>query len=333
MKVAVVGFGFMGMTHTMNILKNPNVDWLGIVDRNPDAVHQKLQEETGNFSTGSLSAEDISNLDIYPDLTTCINTAKPDVCIISVHTALHFEMAKTALEGGAHVFVEKPFTLNVDEAEQLIELAKSKNKILMVGHVVRFMPVYEQLKSWIDNETYGKLKFLSLSRFSGLPAWGQWKERQKDFGSSGGALFDLVIHDIDYAQWVCGVPDAIDSQIIGGKLSNYDYVSALWKYHNSDLIVKVDGGNTFHSEFPFQAALSAQFENASVHFSSKEPENIVVATDSETTFIPAGDAGEGFANEMNYFLECAKSNTLPKKCTPESALDSIRTCYRHISGI
>ena len=330
MKVVIVGFGFMGMTHTMNILKNPQVDWLGIVARNPDSVYQKLNENTGNFSTGDLTAKDISNINIYTDLGTCLETTKPDVCIISVHTALHFEMAKTALEAGVHVFVEKPFTLNISEGKQLIALAREKNKILMVAHVVRFMPMFEQLKSWINNGNFGKLEFLSLSRFSGLPTWGQWREKQRDFGSSGGALFDLVIHDIDFAQWVCGTPDKIESQVLPGKLSNHDYISSLWKYEDSDLIVKIEGGNTFHSEYPFHAAFSARFENASVHFSSMNSENITVSTDSDTTFIPAGDAGDGFAKEIDYFIECVKTNLQPDKCTPESALESIHICYGHI---
>ena len=75
----------------------------------------------------------------------------------------------------------------------------------MVGHVVRFMPPYQKLKKWIDSKEFGNLKFLSLSRFCGIPSWGQWKEKNvKDL--SGGALFDLVIHDIDFANYLLGMP-------------------------------------------------------------------------------------------------------------------------------
>lgn len=329
MKTVVVGFGFMGITHTMNILKNPELQLVGIVGRNTDNVALKLRENIGNFSTGNLSADDIAGVGLYSDFAECLEIEKPDACIISVHTALHFEMVEMALKAGTHVFVEKPFTIRLDEAEQLIALARSQNKVLMVGHVVRFMPAYEKLKSWIENREFGKIEFLSMSRFSGLPAWGQWKERQADFGSSGGALFDLVIHDIDFAQWACGVPNEIAVQSIPGKLSNHDYVSSMWRYKDSDLIVKIDGGNTFHSAFPFHASFSARFENASVYFSSNDPENIVVATDSETRLISAGDANTGYAAEMDYFAACASENRHPERCSPESALDSIRICHLH----
>ena len=329
MNIIVVGFGFMGQTHTLNILKNPTLRLSAIVDRNSENVLAKLSEQSGNFSTGSIDAKQLSGVNIYSDLAECLKVEKPDICVIAVHTALHFEMAQMALETGANVFIEKPFCLDPKEGEQLISLAKSKNKMLMVGHVVRFMPAYETLKKWIDTEEFGRLEFLSMSRFSGLPAWGQWRERQKDFGSSGGALFDLVIHDIDFAQWVCGIPDDIDAQCLPGKLSHHDYVSALWKYNDSDLRVKIDGGNTFHSVYPFQAGFSARFEKASIRFSSNDSGHIVVTTDTDTTLVPVGDGNDGFSNELYYFAHCVLKGAQPEKCTAQSALDSIRICHRH----
>ncbi|MDO5524447.1 MAG: Gfo/Idh/MocA family oxidoreductase [Bacteroidia bacterium] len=329
MNIVVVGFGFMGMTHTLNILKNPNLHLKAIVDRVPDNILDKLNEQSGNFSTESIEADQLAGVKTYSGLAECLQAEKPDACIIAVHTALHFEMAKMALEAGVNVFVEKPFCLNVEEGEQLIELARSQNKVLMVGHVVRFMPAYETLKRWIDTQEFGQLEFLKLSRFTGIPAWGQWKDRQKDFGSSGGALFDLVIHDIDFAQWVCGVPNTIEAQVLPGKLSHHDYISALWKYNPSNVIVKIDGGNTFHAAYPFQASFSARFENASVFYSSLDPHTIQVTTDTDTTVVSGGDANQGFADELYYFTDCIRSGVRPEKCTPESALESVRICHRH----
>jgi predicted dehydrogenase len=329
MNFVVVGFGFMGMTHTLNILKNPNLHLKAIVDKAPENIFTKLTEQTGNFSTGSIDAEQLENVKIYSDFVECLQVEKPDACVIAVHTALHYEMTEMALRAGANVFLEKPFCINVEEGEKLIELARSKNKVLMIGHVVRFMPAYETLKRWIDSGEYGRLELLSMSRFSGVPIWGQWKDRQKEFGSSGGALFDLVIHDIDFAQWVCGIPDNIEAQTLPGRLSYNDYVSALWKYDNSNLVVKIDGGNTFHADYPFHAGFSARFENTSVFFSSQDPHNIKVVTDTETILVSGGDANEGFADELYYFADCVLKGVQPEKCTPESALDSIRICHRH----
>jgi predicted dehydrogenase len=319
----------MGMTHTINILKNPNLQLLAIVDKNKDVVREKVGENPGNFSTGSLSAEEMAKMKVYTDLAECLDVEKPDACVIAVHTTLHYEMAKLVLEKGVHVFLEKPFCLDISEGEKLIALAKSQSKLLMIGQVVRFMPAYEKLKEMVESGEFGKLEFLSLHRFSGLPMWGEWVQKQKDFGSSGGALFDLVIHDIDFAQWLCGVPHKIEATCLPGKLSKHDYVSAMWSYNDSDLKVKVEGGNTFHSTYPFQAGFSARFEKASILFSSKEPD-IVIATDSDTKLIPAGDANNGFSDELYYFTDCVQKNVVPEKCTAESALEAIKVCYSHI---
>lgn len=328
--IVVAGFGFMGMTHTQNILNNPHLHLSALVDKHPENIRKNLQAQSGNFSTGSLPADLLSNVAIYEDFSACLQKERPDAVVIAVHTRLHYPLAAMALEAGADVFLEKPFCLDISEGEKLIALAREKKRILMIAHVVRFMPAYLTLKSWIDSGLYGNLQFLSLSRFSGVPAWGEWKEKQRDFGSSGGALFDLVIHDIDFAQWVCGLPDLVESTCLPGRLSNHDYVSAFWKYGQSDLLVKIEGGNTFHTQYPFQAAFSARFDKASVLFSCKDPENIIVTTDSETTLVPAGDAMNGFSGELDYFTECMFNNLLPSHCTPESALDAVRLCHRHV---
>ena len=112
-----------------------------------------------------------------------------------------------------------------------------------------------------------RLKFLSLSRFCGLPSWGQWKEKNvKEL--SGGALFDLVIHDIDFANYILGMPSEIKCNYLPGEYTSHDYISAMWSYKESDVHVKIEGGFTFHSNFPFQASYMAQFEKASVLFTT-----------------------------------------------------------------
>jgi predicted dehydrogenase len=329
MKIAVAGFGFMGLTHTLNILKNPNLELTGIVDKVPENIRKNLTGNIGNFSTGDIDEKMLSNVSIYKGLEECLHSERPDAVVISVHTDMHFPLTMMALNAGVSVFLEKPFSLSVSEAGQMIELAARKKLTLMIGHVVRFMPPYQKLRNWILSDEYGKLEFLSLSRFSGLPAWGQWKEKRIAYGSTGGALFDLLIHDIDYAQWVLGQPDTVESFCLPGELSDYDYVDARWVY-NAGPAVKIEGGNIFHTSFPFSAGFIARFENASIKYSSAAPLNILVSTHDETISVPAGDAGEGFSGEIDYFARCIMTNSPPELCTPESAMKTIELCYRHI---
>ena len=328
-KVAVIGFGFMGMTHTLNILKNPDLQLVAIVDKNPGTIEKNLFAPGGNFSTGEIDPAVLSNVNIYPDFDKCLREEELDAVHICVHTELHYEMAKKALMSDKHVFLEKPFTLDIQQAEELIGLANQKGKILMVAHVVRFMPPYQKLKQWIDSKEFGELKFLSMSRFSGIPEWGEWKE-QRSKGTSGGALFDLIIHDIDFANYVIGIPSEIKSSYLPGGLSQNDYVSAMWSYKDSNVHVKIEGGNTFHSNFPFQAGYMVQFEKASVIYTTIKSDIIRIADDATISEVPAGDAGEGYYNEIKYFAQCITNNIQPAECMPASSLESIKLCYNHL---
>jgi hypothetical protein len=130
-------------------------------------------------------------------------------------------------------------------------------------------------------------------------------------------------------QWAVGVPDLIQSTILPGKLSKHDYLNANWKY-KSGLNVKIEGGNTFHATFPFHAGFSANFENASILYSSNNPENIVVATDAEAKQFDMGDPMKGYSGELDYFIDCLQNKTKPEKCMPESALQSIKLGYKQL---
>jgi predicted dehydrogenase len=328
-RIVIAGFGFMGMTHAVNVLKYPGAQLAAIVDLDPQQAMGRLGQEAGNLDTGTISKEDLSGISTYTDLETCFAEEKPDACILAVPTDLHYPLALQTLQAGIPALVEKPLVLDPEEGDRLIALASERELLLMVAHVVRFMPPYLKLKHWIEGGEFGELTWLSMCRFTGLPAWGQWKEKQKDFGSTGGALFDLVIHDIDFVQWVLGKPDSITATVLPGKLSAHDYVNARWTY-NSGPEVKIEGGNRFHHSFPFEAGFTATFEQASIRYLSSDPAHIIVATDEEVKQVPAGDAMEGYGGELEYFLDCLERKANPVNCLPESAVQSIRICQDHL---
>ena len=326
--VAIIGFGFMGITHANNILKNKKISLRAIITRNENSIPAKLDQLKGNFPTGEVDSATILSLPVYKTLAACLRHEKIDAVHICVHTDLHYEMVTEAIQNGLHVFLEKPMTLRREEGKLMIAFARQRGVKFMVGHVLRFMPAYEKLKRWIDTKEFGILKFISLTRFSGLPTWGQWKEKQEKFGSSGGALFDLLIHDIDFLYHALGCPDKIESNSHAGYLSDHDYVVAWWHYKHT--IAKVEGGNTFHSMFPFHAGYMARFENASVIYSSLSPTTIQVSTDISNTTFEVEEPDSGFYNEFDYFAGCIENGRDPLICMPESSLKSVELCYQHI---
>lgn len=327
LRVAIVGFGFMGKTHALNILKSENMSLTAIVDNNINLNNQS----GGNFNTGEIASEVLSTIPHYCTLDDCLANESLDLVYICVHTLSHYELAMKSLKNDLHVFVEKPFVLDVDEGLRLIDEAGRRNKRIGVGHVVRFMPAYSKLLDIYKDKTYGELKFISLSRFSGVPNWGEWAERRKTFGSSGGALFDLVIHDIDFLQYMLGKPDELYCNYIDGYLSEHDYINSFWFYDHSKVNAKIEGGNIFPSQFPFEASYRALFENAAINWFSSNECKLNIITENETQTIILESSEIGYQKETEYFAKCILEDLYPKKCSAESSLETIELCYRHIS--
>lgn len=108
--------------------------------------------------------------------------AASDALSIVTPTTTHFHLAKTLLENGKHLLVEKPMTHNAAEAAELVELAQSRQCVLQVGHVERFNPVFKYLESVATQP-----RFIEAHRLSPFPA------RSTDIG----VVLDLMIHDLD----------------------------------------------------------------------------------------------------------------------------------------
>ena len=327
--VAIIGFGFMGMTHAMNILRINDLKLKAIVDKDLSVIVKNLQSSIGNIQVGNIDPAELANVSRYSDIDECLKGEDVDSVIICTHVNTHYSMTKIALEHDKNVFLEKPFCLDLNQSNELIALAEERKKLLMIGHVVRFMPPYQLLKKWVDNREFGDLKFLSLTRFCGLPGWGQWLDKSiRDL--SGGALFDLSVHDIDFALSVLGPPSQIKCSYLPGEYSKQDYISAMWSYNMRSVHVKIEGGFTFHRNFPFQAGYIAQFSNASVVYSSVKGDVIQIADDNSLRDVPAGDAGAGYYNEMAYFSECLNNGTAPELCLPSDSHKAIELCYNHL---
>ena len=125
-KAAIIGFGFMGLTHTLNILKIEEMELAAIVDMDLSMIDQNLRSSIGNISVGSINASDISGVRRYSGIDACLQNEDIDAVIICTHVNTHYELAKKALGYNANVFVEKPFCLDMSEAQELIDLAEEK---------------------------------------------------------------------------------------------------------------------------------------------------------------------------------------------------------------
>jgi predicted dehydrogenase len=190
LRTAVVGVGYLGRFHAQKYRQLAGSALIGVVDADAETarrVGEELQVESGS---------DYRRL-----------FGRVDAVSIAVPTPLHFEIAKTFLEQGVHVLVEKPITTTVDEARELVELAARKRCVLQVGHLERFNPAI-----------VAAAQILKTARFVESHRLAPFKVR----GTDVSVVLDLMIHDIDLIQSLVGAPivniDASGSAIFSGDL-------------------------------------------------------------------------------------------------------------------
>ena len=320
-KAAVIGFGFMGVVHAKNILANEKLELCAIVDNRDDIF--KGIENTGNHGDLNLPLEELRQVPVFKTLKECVDRVQPETVVICVPLFLHHEMAKEALNLGLDVLLEKPFCPEVDQCRELIELAKEKNRILMVAHCIRFAPEWEFLAECVKDKRYGELILFSTSRAAGEPTWGVWRD-EKIRKTCGGALMDLLIHDIDFANYCLGGMEAVKLN-----LNADEYWELELRYKSNPAKVSIKGG-FLHRNTPFASEYIATFEQSSIRFSSLQPGTIHIGTDSGAESIKV--SGDMYANELEYFTGCIENRIQPEKCSPEASLKTIKIC-REIDSI
>lgn len=124
----------------------------------------------------------------------------------------HLSQLDAALDHGAHVFVEKPFTLNSDGAEALLHKADAKGLKVMTAFNMRYLELIRTMKKWLDEGRIGRVLGCRICLSSYMPNWHPDEDYREGFmafwRSGGGALFDYV-HGIDLAQWLAGELESV----------------------------------------------------------------------------------------------------------------------------
>ena len=191
----LVGFGFSATTFHLpflNYLPQFSVDV--VISSKPDAVKAVLP-----------------HAEIYSSLEEALKIHDVDLVIITTPNHLHGQQARMALEHSCHVLVEKPFTLNSEEAEALVDLANAQNKQLCVYHNRRFDGDFLTIKKLIDDGRLGEIKRLEsrFDRFRPIPR-NRWRENA---GPGSGIFWDLGPHLIDQALQLFGEPKEVSASI------------------------------------------------------------------------------------------------------------------------
>ena len=165
LKVGIVGVGQFGQNHARILNESTKCNFVGLYD-----IDKKRAEEI-SARLDTKSFKDFDSL-----------MAEIDVLLIVVTTISHFELAEKALKNGIHVFIEKPITETLQQAEDLIMLADKNNLKIQVGHIERFNPVILEIEDKVKNPI-----FMECHRIA------PFTPRGTDIP----VVLELMIHDID----------------------------------------------------------------------------------------------------------------------------------------
>jgi len=165
MKVGVVGVGHLGKVHARIYGELPGVDLVAVAD---------INEEEARLTAKKYGCEACKDYHDFMDRIDAVSVVVP--------TDLHFAVASDFIKAGKHVIVEKPMTLTLKEAEDLVALSRERGIIMQVGHVERFNPAVLAVREYIDSP-----RFIECDRISAFSF------RSMDVG----VVLDLMIHDID----------------------------------------------------------------------------------------------------------------------------------------
>jgi predicted dehydrogenase len=170
-RVALVGYGYWGPNLLRNYVEMPEVEVSWVCDSRPEALAKAKSRYPSLGLTG--------------DFEDVLRDPRVDAVIIATPISTHFPLAARALEAGKHVFVEKPMAGSRAQAEELVGLAKSEDRVLMVGHTFVYSPPVRKVKEIIASGELGDIYFATSSRVNlGL--------HQKD----ASVVWDLAPHDL-----------------------------------------------------------------------------------------------------------------------------------------
>ncbi len=201
LKIGIIGIGHLGKLHVKMLKQISECEVTGIYDSNSQIAYDVATE----FG--------VTAFDKLDDLLEVIQAAS-----IAVSTTVHHKVAKKCLEKGIHVFVEKPITASISEAEELVQIAAQRKLNLQVGHIERFNPAIISLEKFIIEPM-----FIQTDRLA------QFNPR----GTDVAVVLDLMIHDIDIIlSLIKSEVKKIDANGVAVVSNNLDIANARIEFEN-----------------------------------------------------------------------------------------------------
>jgi predicted dehydrogenase len=301
-RFGVIGYGYWGPNIVRNLRALEGCEVVGICDQTP-AARKRIQAANPGIPVHSDSLELIES---------------PDVDAIAVITPVwtHYELTKAALKNGKHVFVEKPFTSNVKQAEELINLAEQKNLQIMVDHTFLFTGAVRKIQKLLREGALGKLYYYDSTRVNlGL------------FQHDCNVIWDLAPHDLSIMNHLLHKDAEAISATGQAHLNSHEDIAFITAYFPDNVIAHINvnwispvkvrttliGGEKKMLVWnDLEADEKLKIYDKGVDVKSQEGVyNLLVSYRSGDMWAPQVEQVEALKLELGYFVECINKNEKP----------------------
>jgi predicted dehydrogenase len=301
-RVGVIGYGYWGPNIVRNFQGLDSAALVAVCDKNPAALRR-----AGRAHPGLRLTEDFADV-----------LKATDIDLVAVVTPVwtHYELARTALEHGKHVFVEKPFTSTPAQAEELIELAARKNLQIMVDHTFLFSGAVRKIRDIVDKGTLGPLYYFDSTRVNlGL------------FQHDVSVVWDLAPHDLSIMDDIIKErPEAVVATG-GTHLNGHADMAFITIYFPRNIVAHVNvnwlspvkvrttligGRDKMLVWNDLEADEKIKVYDKGVQMTgSQGTYDLLVSYRSGDVWAPKCDQTEALKFELDYFVECLQHNRTP----------------------
>jgi len=322
--IGIVGLGFMAATHIRAYRQVEGARIAALC--NPSGRH--LDGDFTNVA-GNVGATDPVKLDMAGVMATTNFgdlLSNPDIHAIDIcaPTRAHAELAIAALRAGKHVLCEKPLARTTKVAREIVAAAAKSNGIFMPAMCLRFWPEWVWLKDAISNARHGRVLAARFRRVAEPPGWG--KSTFFNGEDSGGALFDLHIHDTDFVQFCFGKPQSVFSNGYTKFSGAIDHVVTQYQVA-SGAIVHAEGGWAMTPGFGFNMSYTVNFEHATADYDiARGKEALRLCEAGSPARVVTCDGPDGYVGELKYFVDSIRMGRSPAVVTAQDGLTSVEIC-------
>jgi len=259
--VGIAGLGFMGMTHYNAYKKVRGAKVVAICETDPKRRSGDWRSIQGNFGPRGTMV-DLAGIAQYAEFDEMLADPKVDMVDICLPPSFHAWASLASSKAGKHVLSEKAIALKTSDAVKMVNAAERAGKMLMIAHVLPFVPEYDFAYKAITGGKYGRLLGGRFKRIISDPLW------LSDFfdpDGCGGPMVDLHIHDAHFIRLICGMPKAVRSV---GRMRGAvaEFFNTQFLFDDADLLVTATCGVIKQQGRPFIHGYEIYLERATLEF-------------------------------------------------------------------